>query len=97
MRHIHLDKPEKSVVAEHSVNTGHQIDFSNITILDRTSGYMDRIVKEAIHIRLNRENFNRDNGFNLSRAWFPITRMLTCQMAEQGKESNDLMEKNPSH
>jgi hypothetical protein len=23
MRHIHLDQPEKSVVAEHSVNTGH--------------------------------------------------------------------------
>jgi hypothetical protein len=47
-----------------------------ITILDRTSGYMDRIVKEVIHMRLNKKNFNRDNGFNLSRAWFPITRML---------------------
>jgi hypothetical protein len=92
MRHICLDKPEKSVVAEHSVNTGH---FSNITILDRTSGYMDQIVKEAIRIRLNRENFNRDNGFNLSRAWFPITRMLASQKAEPGKESNDLTGKPP--
>jgi hypothetical protein len=92
MRHICLDHPEKSVVAEHSVNAGHQIDFSNITILDKTSGYMDRIMKEAIHIRLNKENFNRDNGFNLSRAWFPITRMLGSQKAEPGKASNDLME-----
>jgi hypothetical protein len=41
MRHIRLDQLEKSTVAEHSVNTGHQIDFSNITILDRTLGYMD--------------------------------------------------------
>jgi hypothetical protein len=90
MKHIRLDQPEKSAVAEHSANTGHQIDFSNITILDRTSGYMDRIVKEAIHIRLNKENFNRDNGFNLRRAWFPITRMLASQKAEPGKESNDL-------
>jgi hypothetical protein len=76
MRHICLAQPEKSAVAEHSVNTGHQIDFSNITILDRTSGYMDQVVKEAIHMRLNRKNFNRDNGFNLSRDWYPITSML---------------------
>jgi hypothetical protein len=96
MKHIRLDQPEKSAVAEHSVNTGHQIDFSNITILDRTLGYTDRIVKEAIHIRLNRENFNRGNGFNLSQAWFPITRMLASQKAEPSKESNDLMEKTPS-
>jgi hypothetical protein len=41
MRHICLDQPEKSAVAEHSMNTGNQIDFINITILDRTSGYMD--------------------------------------------------------
>jgi hypothetical protein len=94
-RHIRLDQPEKSEVAEHSVNTGHQIDFSNITILDRTLGYTDRIVKEAIHIRLNRENFNRDNGFNLSQAWFQITRMLASQKAEPGKDSNDLMGKPP--
>jgi hypothetical protein len=66
MRYIRLHQPQKSAVAEHSVNTGHQIDFSNITILDRTLGYMERIMKEAIHIRLNKENFNRDNGFNLS-------------------------------
>jgi hypothetical protein len=66
MRHICLDQLEESAVAEHSANTGHQIDFSNITILDRTSRYMDRIVKEAIHIRLKKKNVNRDNGFNLS-------------------------------
>jgi hypothetical protein len=95
MRHIRLVQPENSAVAEQSVNTGHQIDFSNITILDRTSGYMDRIVKEAIPMRLNKEIFNRDNGFNLSQAWFPITRMLASQKAEPSKESNDLTEKPP--
>jgi hypothetical protein len=63
--------------------------------LDRTSGYMDRIVKEAIHIRLNKESFNRNNGFNLSRAWFPITRMLASQKAEPGKDSSDLTGKPP--
>jgi hypothetical protein len=57
---------------------------------------MDRIVKEAIHIRLNKENFNRDNGFNLSLAWFPITRMIASQKAKQVKESNDLIGKPPA-
>jgi hypothetical protein len=51
MRHIRLDQPEKSEVAEHSINTGHQIDF-NISVLDRASGYMDRLFKEVIQIRL---------------------------------------------
>jgi hypothetical protein len=53
MRHIRLDQPEKSAVAEHSINTGHQIDFRNISVLNRASGYMDRLVKEATQIRLN--------------------------------------------
>jgi hypothetical protein len=53
MRHIRLDQPEKSAVAEHSINAGHMIDFNNVSVLDRASGYMDRLVKEAIQIGLN--------------------------------------------
>jgi len=34
-------------VAEHSVNTGHRIDFSSISVLDRATGYMHCLVKEA--------------------------------------------------
>jgi hypothetical protein len=51
-RHIRLDQPDKSEVAEHSINTGHCIEFSNTVILDRTSSYIDHLVKEAIGIRL---------------------------------------------
>jgi hypothetical protein len=29
-RHIRFDQLEKSAVAEHSINTGHQIDFNNV-------------------------------------------------------------------
>jgi hypothetical protein len=75
MRHIRLDQPEKFAVAEHSINTGHQNDFT-ISVLDRASGYMDRLFKEAIQIRLNHKNFNRDNVFTLSRAWNPVTKLL---------------------
>jgi hypothetical protein len=47
VRHIQLDQPEKSAVVEHSINTGHEIDF-NVSVLDRASGYMDCLIKEAI-------------------------------------------------
>jgi hypothetical protein len=68
MRHIWLNQLEKSVVAENSINTGHQLDFNSISVFDRASGYGDHLIKEAIKIRLNHKNFNRDSGFTLSWA-----------------------------
>jgi hypothetical protein len=62
-------------VAEHSIEARHNIDF-NITILENVTGYMDRLVKEAIEICLHPNNFNRDGGFTSSRAWQPVTNML---------------------
>jgi hypothetical protein len=85
MRHIGLDQPEKSAVAEHSINAGHKIDFNNVSVLDRASGYMDRLVKEAIQKRLNQNNINRDNGFTLSRAWNPVTKLLFTHNLDPGK------------
>jgi hypothetical protein len=84
MRHIRLDQPEKSAVAEHSINAGHQIDF-NILVLDRASGYTDRLVREAIQIRPNQNNFNRDNDFTLSWAWNPVTKSLFTHDLDPGK------------
>jgi hypothetical protein len=75
-RHIRLGQPDKSAVVEHSIKAGHNIDFNNIMILDKVTGYMDCIVKEAIEIHLHPNNFNSDGGFNLSRAWQPVTNIL---------------------
>jgi hypothetical protein len=72
-------------VAEHSINTGHQIDFNIMSVLDSTSGYMDHLVKEAIQIRLNHKNFNRDRGFTLSWAWNPVTKVLFKCDTDPGK------------
>jgi hypothetical protein len=69
MRHIRLGQPEESAVAEHRFDSGHNIDFSSLSILNKASGFMDRIIKEAIEIRLHPKNFNRDSGFTLSCAW----------------------------
>jgi hypothetical protein len=75
---------EKSAVAEHSINTGHHTDF-NISMLNRASGYMDRLVKEAIQIRHNYKNFNMYSGFTLSRAWNPVTKLLFKHDTDPGK------------
>jgi hypothetical protein len=64
-------------VAEHSINTGHRINFSSTIVLDRTLSYVDRLVKEAIGTRLNNKDFNRDSGLTLSRAWHPAINMLS--------------------
>jgi hypothetical protein len=53
-------------VAEHSIEAGHKIDFNNITILEKVTGFMDRLVKEAMEIHLHPNNFNRDGDFTLS-------------------------------
>jgi hypothetical protein len=67
-RHIHLEQPDRSVVPEHSSNTWHRIDFSSTIVSDRTSGCIGRLVKQAIGIRLNNKNFNRDGGLMLGKA-----------------------------
>jgi hypothetical protein len=85
MRNIWLDQLEKSAVAEHSINTRYQINFNNVSVLDRASGYMNRLIKEAIQIRLNQNNFNRDNGFMLSWVWNPATKLLFTHDLDPGK------------
>jgi hypothetical protein len=49
---------------------------------------MDRLVKEAIQIRLNQNNINRDNGFTMSRAWNPVTKLFTHD-TDPGKAANE--------
>jgi hypothetical protein len=64
-------------VVEHSIN------FKSTTVLARTTGYMDHLLKEATEIQLHSNNFNRDTGFPLRCSQYLImniikqTRMLT--------------------
>ena len=75
-RHFRLAQPEKSAVAEHSINEDHAIRWEDTKILCRSQRYWDRIVKEAIEIRLNTKNFNRDTGFHLSNTWTPVLKCI---------------------
>ncbi|XP_046400913.1 uncharacterized protein LOC124167151 [Ischnura elegans] len=71
-RHIRLCQPEKSALAEHSLDMAHSINFDGTKILCRSDGYWDRIVKEGIEIRLEDKRLNRDYGQNISQIWRPL-------------------------
>jgi hypothetical protein len=94
-RHIRLNRLDKSAVVEHSINTGHCIHFSNTIVLDRTSSYMNHLLKEAIGIRLNNKNFNRDGGLMLRRAWHPVINMLSNQKAGLMQQALDISQQLP--
>jgi hypothetical protein len=71
-RHVKLQHPDKSAVAEHSIDQGHCIKFHNSSILASKTRYMDRIVREATEIELHSNNINREGGFCLSKFWKPL-------------------------
>jgi hypothetical protein len=58
-RHVRLNQPEMSAVAEYSLTTYHRIDFDGASKLGTATRYMDRLLMEAIEIRLHQDNFNR--------------------------------------
>jgi hypothetical protein len=75
-RHIRVQHPDKSAVAEHGIDQGHRIQFHNSSILATKTRYMDRIVREAIEIELHPYNINREGGFCLSKSWKPLNGSL---------------------
>ena len=61
----------ESGVAEHALDTGHNIDWS-AKILDQDLNQRRRLVREAVCIKKNRPSMNRDQGFELSKAYNSI-------------------------
>jgi len=47
---------------------------------------MDHLVKVGIEIQLHPENFNRDEGFNLSHTWHVINMLQWSRGMPIGKE-----------
>jgi hypothetical protein len=78
VRHLHHGQTEKSAVAEHLLNAGHEIQFEKTHRLNRANIFMDRIVQEAIEIELHAENFSREAGFILSCTWQLVISLLKC-------------------
>jgi hypothetical protein len=64
--HLQFYQPDKSALAEHSTEPGYRIKFHETKVLAKTSGWMDRLVKEATEIKLCPDNVNREEGFKLN-------------------------------
>ena len=75
-RHVRLVQPDKSAVAKHSFNYDQMVRLQDNKILSSKTGYMNRLVSEAIEIEMHPDNINRFGGFKLSRYWKPLPQSL---------------------
>ncbi|KAI5634371.1 hypothetical protein NE865_12919 [Phthorimaea operculella] len=64
----------KSAIAEHLLTSGanHWIELHAPKVLSVERHYYSRVVREAIEIKKNPNNFNREDGFKLSTTWSPV-------------------------
>ena len=83
-RHLRLGQIEKSAIAEHGITEQHSINFNETKLMARSLGYWDRVIKEAIVIRMERNNFNRDAGYHLSNIWKPLIGRIARDKDKQG-------------
>jgi hypothetical protein len=59
----------KSAIAKHAIEEDHKIQWDKIDVLHKERNNKKRLILEAIEVKKNNKNFNREDGFQLSQAW----------------------------